>query len=49
MALVARNLLAGAAVVTDAYVRRLRGESVSADFTPLTDEQLKPYFDEEPS
>ena len=49
VALVARNLLAGAAVLTDAYCRRLRGETVSNEFTPLTDEQLKPYFDEEPS
>jgi PfaD family protein len=47
VAVVARNLMAGAAVLTEAYFRRLRGETISSVFAPLTDEQLTPYFDEE--
>jgi PfaD family protein len=43
---VARNLLAGAAALTESHYRRLRGETVSSDFRPLPDAQLSSYFDE---
>jgi PfaD family protein len=45
-AVVARNLLAGAAVLTEAHYRRLRGEAAPSDFRPLPDDQLTPYFED---
>lgn len=49
VAVVARNLLAGAAALTEAHFARVRGRHSSAitDFRPLSDEQLSPYFDED--
>ena len=44
VALVAKNILAGAAHVTQAHYRRLSGESADAAFAPKTDEQLAEYF-----
>lgn len=43
-AVVARNLLAGAAALSEAYFRRLRGQDAPLDFRPLTDEQLLEHF-----
>ena len=45
-AVVARNLLAGAAALTEGHYRRLRGEPVPSDFRPLPDDQLTPYFED---
>jgi trans-AT polyketide synthase/acyltransferase/oxidoreductase domain-containing protein len=45
VAVVARNLLAGAAALTQAHFRRLRGEAVPANFSPLTEAELSAHFD----
>ncbi len=44
VALVAKNLMAGAAHVTAAHYRRLSGEASDAAFTPKTEEELAELF-----